>query len=326
MRLLSCVLLLYLIACSYDQAVPESLLLNTSAENKNLTEIRLIINNSNQNNTLEKFEKNTLVSEVQAKYNHNKFTLFAYQLQNAKYETLLSHDSDLLILDPDDASFSKKQINELQQKKTVLAYLSIGEAEDYRDYWRSYWQRGDPDWLHAENPEWKGNYKVRYWYPEWQKIIEQYTAEILLQGYSGLYLDVIDAYEYWEYENEANARQLMIDFVKKISLFARAINPSALVFVQNGEELLSDSEYLSIIDGIGREDVWFNDDRRVSAEDTQQVISYLDSAKSANKIVLIIDYPTEKKKRCEVIKNSQQRGFLAYTPTRELDKVVSVTC
>jgi len=253
-------------------------------------------------------------------------TLFVYQLQNARYEKLFDMKADLLIVDPDDASFSHNKLEQLTEKKTVLAYLSIGEAEDYRDYWRSYWKRGDPEWLHAENPDWKGNYKVKYWFPEWQRIIEQYIAEIMIQGYSGLYLDVIDAYEYWEYQHEPNTRQLMIDFVKKIKLLVQEINPAALVFVQNGEELFSDDSYLKTIDGIGREDVWFDDDARVSEDETEKVLLYLDLARSANKSVLIIDYPSDKKKRCEVRAKAQEKSYLAYTPTRELDKVVIVNC
>ncbi len=253
-------------------------------------------------------------------------TLFVYQLQNARYEKLFDIKANLLIVDPDDASFSRNKLEQLTEKKIVLAYLSVGEAEDYRDYWRSYWKRDDPEWLHAENPEWKGNYKVKYWFPEWQRIIEQYIAEIMIQGYSGLYLDVIEAYEYWEYKHEPNARQLMIDFVKKIKLFVQEINSSTLVFVQNGEELFSDDSYLKTIDGIGREDVWFDDDARVSEDELEKVLSYLDLVRSANKTVLIIDYPSDKKKRCEVRAKAQEKRYLAYTPTRELDKVVSVNC
>ncbi|MCP4231664.1 MAG: hypothetical protein GY771_16155, partial [bacterium] len=112
---------------------------------------------------------------------------------------------DLVIIDAyyDDTILTPAQINSLQEKpdgkrRKVLSYLSIGEAEDYRWYWTSDWSSGNPDWLGPENPNWPGNYKVRYWDPEWQAIIFEYEDKILDAGFDGVYLDIIDGYEYWE--------------------------------------------------------------------------------------------------------------------------------
>ncbi len=86
--------------------------------------------------------------------------------------------------------------------RLVLAYMSIGEAEDYRYYWRDSWRPGHPSWLDRENPDWKGNYKVHFWDSDWQSIIfgndGSYLKKILDAGFDGVYLDLIDAYEYYE--------------------------------------------------------------------------------------------------------------------------------
>ena len=87
--------------------------------------------------------------------------------------------------------------------RLVVAYMSIGEAEDYRWYWKPEWAADPPSFLDAENPDWPGNYKVRYWDPEWRKIIYYgedgaYLQKILDAGFDGVYLDIIDAYEYYE--------------------------------------------------------------------------------------------------------------------------------
>ncbi len=58
--------------------------------------------------------------------------------------------------------------------KTVLAYVSIGEAEDCRWYWDSAWENDPPEWLGPENPEWEGNYPVKFWYPQWVEIVMSY--------------------------------------------------------------------------------------------------------------------------------------------------------
>jgi cysteinyl-tRNA synthetase, unknown class len=86
--------------------------------------------------------------------------------------------------------------------RLIICYMSIGEAEDYRSYWDASWKTSPPPWLEAENPDWAGNYKVRYWDPEWQAIIYGSSAacldRIMVAGFDGVYLDIIDAYEYFE--------------------------------------------------------------------------------------------------------------------------------
>ena len=123
---------------------------------------------------------------------------------------VVSTNYDLLILDlffTPDSQFSAGEIEELRTKanggrRLVIAYLSIGEAETYRYYWQPGWHPGNPAWLDAENPDWPGNFKVRYWDPEWQKIIygndNSYVKKILDAGFDGVYLDIIDGCEYYE--------------------------------------------------------------------------------------------------------------------------------
>jgi cysteinyl-tRNA synthetase len=82
--------------------------------------------------------------------------------------------------------------------------MSIGEAENYRYYWQESWynKKDRPPWLLKENPYWEGNYKVQYWDPEWQAIIiggeDSYLNKIIAAGFDGVYLDIIDAFEYFE--------------------------------------------------------------------------------------------------------------------------------
>ncbi len=93
-------------------------------------------------------------------------------------------------------------------KRLLIAYVSIGEAEDYRYYWQSQWNTDRPIWLDDENPDWPGNYKVRYWEEDWQKIIygnnNSYIKKVLNAGFDGCFLDVIDAYEFFEAKTQDN--------------------------------------------------------------------------------------------------------------------------
>ncbi|MCK4783235.1 MAG: endo alpha-1,4 polygalactosaminidase [Desulfobacteraceae bacterium] len=93
----------------------------------------------------------------------------------------------------------------MAQKKDRLVecpYMSIGEAEDYRYYWQTGWKEGNPAFLDKEDPNWKGNFYVRYWDTDWQKIIygndNSYLKKILDAGFDAVYLDLIDAFEYFE--------------------------------------------------------------------------------------------------------------------------------
>ena len=122
-------------------------------------------------------------------------------------EKVCATNFDLIITDLffyDDLAFTADDVNRLRQKKNggkrmVVCYMSIGEAEDYRFYWQSGWKKGSPEFLDKENPDWAGNFKVKYWIPSWQDIIlNQYLPKILDAGFDGVYLDIIDAFEYYE--------------------------------------------------------------------------------------------------------------------------------
>ena len=117
---------------------------------------------------------------------------------------------DLLIMDlyfHDGTIFTASEILQLKNKanggkRILLSYMSIGEAEDYRYYWQTSWNTTKPTWLNSVNPNWPGNYKVQYWNSEWQSIIygndNSYVKKIIDAGFEGVYLDIIDAFEYYE--------------------------------------------------------------------------------------------------------------------------------
>jgi len=153
--------------------------------------------------------------------NYNVTTLadaqnFLYIINSENYSSkqdfitsVSATDFDIIIMDlfHNDYVYTSSQINELKVKKNggnrlVICYMSIGEAEDYRFYWDSSWKTGNPTWLDRENPDWEGNYKVRYWEDDWQDIIltgdDSYLGKILAAGFDGVYLDIIDGFEYFE--------------------------------------------------------------------------------------------------------------------------------
>ena len=131
------------------------------------------------------------------------------QMLNAMKQT----NYDVIIMDAffqeggNNTGWTAAEINQLKTKlnggkRLVIAYMSIGEAEDYRYYWKTEWNNKRPAWLENLNPQWPGNYEVKYWNPEWKQIItgnsSSYSQKILDAAFDGLYLDIIDGFEYWE--------------------------------------------------------------------------------------------------------------------------------
>ena len=121
--------------------------------------------------------------------------------------TLKDTNYDLLVIDAtfDGLRFlKKKDIKKLKikangGKRLVLAYLSIGEAEDYRWYWKRWWWKFvKKDLLGPENPYWEGNYLVKYWKGLWKRIVRIYIRKIMRAGFDGVFLDKVDSYETWE--------------------------------------------------------------------------------------------------------------------------------
>lgn len=265
---------------------------------------------------------------------------FVYQLQNVDLAAMGQTRFDLAIIDysrdgSDEQRYTAAQIARLKNspggRKLVLAYMSIGEAEDYRWYWRRSWDanrdgrpdRGAPSWLGPSNPEWRGNYKVRYWDPSWQAIVRGYVDRLLAAGYDGMYLDIIDAYEYWEPGGpgrpaRATARRDMVDFVKNITAHARKKDPDFGVFPQNGEGLAVYPDYLRTVNGIGKEDFLYDGNRRQPAEETAYSARYLDRFKAAGKPVLVTDYTTRRATTDDFYRKAEAKGYVPYATRRDL--------
>jgi cysteinyl-tRNA synthetase len=134
----------------------------------------------------------------------------AYTTKTNFISALNATNYDVILMDyffNENLEFTVDEINSVKTKhnggsRLVISYMSIGEAEDYRYYWNSDWKENPPVWLEGENPDWPGCYEVRYWDTTWQQIIfgnpDSYLDKILSKGFDGVYLDIIDAFEYFE--------------------------------------------------------------------------------------------------------------------------------
>lgn len=264
---------------------------------------------------------------------------WVYQLNGIDPRAIAASGFDLAVVDHSadgsaEAAFSPGALDMMKRKpdgspRIVLAYMSIGEAEDYRFYWREEWSRGPPSWLDAENPDWPGNYKVRYWDPNWQSLIfgspDAYLDRILDAGFDGVYLDIIDAFEYYE-DRRPSAEAEMVALVRRIAEYGRARRPGRSFYVipQNGEMLLAHPEYLETVDGIAKEDLfWGYDGIEAPTPDNERDFSvgFLGRAAAANKIVLTVDYPIAADFVGDLYSRARGLGFVPYSTVRDLDRI-----
>ena len=222
--------------------------------------------------------------------------------------------------------------------RKAIAYLSVGEAEDYRAYWNPKWDAdhdgkpdaGAPAFLLAQNPEWKGNYRVKYWQTNWQQIILADVDKIMAAGFDGVYLDIVDGFETFERdgknflddrpnpETKQSYRRDMVDWVKAIAARARKNNPAALVIPQNGTQLLAHADFLGTVDAVGVEDLFTNGDKLQPAAETKNILSFLAPMVAAHKPVLDIEYPKSKERRAHVREKAAAQGFVWLTTDRQL--------
>jgi cysteinyl-tRNA synthetase len=266
---------------------------------------------------------------------------WGYQLQQVDPDLVADSPYDLMVIDyardgSAERAFSRSEVMAMKRKpdggsRIVLAYLSIGEAEDYRFYWNRTWQASPPSWLGEENPDWPGNYAVHYWDPEWQSLIAggpgAYLDSIMAAGFDGVYLDRIDAFDVSDPAfSRVRRMQLMVDFVSSIAAYARTVRPGFIIVGQNAEELLSYPGYASAIDGVGKEDLFFGldgDGTLNSKGELRASLTPLQKFLASGKPVFLIEYVDTADARALAHKNAEALGVPLFIGSRELDDVRS---
>ena len=263
-------------------------------------------------------------------------------------QALAESGRDLVVIDYSYTSgrfekWTRQEIEKIRGGKKgrkVVSYISIGEAENYRAYWRPVWDRdndgrpdkGAPSFLLPINPGWAGNYRVKYWDPAWQKIVLLMIDEIILQGFDGVYLDIVDAFEGFEYnpannkwvkgrinpETGLSYREEMVSWVGKIAEHVRARKGDFLVIPQNGAQLLEHDGFVSRISAIGIEDLFTEGNKKRDLESVALILKFLEEARKEGKPILLIEYPTVKSLRDYSIAAAKEQGLILLLTDRSL--------
>jgi cysteinyl-tRNA synthetase len=244
----------------------------------------------------------------------------------------------------------------------VIAYIDIGEAEDWRWYWT--WSKGWdclsprpadwPDYIITCDPDgWTGNYPVAYWDPTWKDIIiygkhtgdsaerdyHSVIDEVIIDGFDGIYLDWVEAYEDTEVMRAAQANSLdpadeMIAFIREMRVYARSIDPDFFIIQQNAFSLIDGHpELLEVIDAISQEAIWYdgvatddwNDpngyDQVNNPSYSQKIMDYLNYYLSAGLPVFDCEYAL--KNADAAYSNALRQGYRPYVTRRSLRRLAT---
>jgi cysteinyl-tRNA synthetase, unknown class len=264
---------------------------------------------------------------------------WGYWLSSFELSGVVAAPHDLMVIDSEisanrtfEREHTPSEVARMKRRpdgspRILLAYLSIGEAERYRPYWRQAWYDPStkPAWLGQENRRWAGNFAVQYWNPEWQQLIfgtpESYLDRVLAQGFDGIYLDRADAFFEWQ-KSRPSARADMASFIARLSDHARARNPQFLVVLQNAEELLDEGPVLDAIDGIAKEDLLYGVRRAEESnkpDDVAWSVQLLQMAQRAGRKVLVVEYLKDPAKMAAAATRILEEGFVPYFAPRRLN-------
>lgn len=229
---------------------------------------------------------------------------WAYYLKDPVLLAIETAPFSLFVIDVENENtvFTKEQISKLQKTKKVFAYLSLGDAEDYRSYWKPLWNQKKPKWLGNEHPLWKGNFSVQdLLNKEWLEITKQQLDHVISVGYDGIVISGLGL-------PDSNK------FLTKIQEYLKSKKSSLKVYVQ--DYIYADSK---LIDGVVKQGLIYNIDGS-SSKATQQELKELLKYKNEKKEILVVEYVTGEKWE-QAKKIIQKYEFSGYSGPLELNVI-----
>jgi cysteinyl-tRNA synthetase len=320
---------------------------------------------------------NTTLEEVSPGERLAAVRSWGYQLQGLDVDTAARQPVDLLVIDEqfehtrgnEGAAAALRQLKQKPdgQRRLVLSYISIGEAEEYRPYWHKNWVMDAaagaqvppvegaapkapaaetmatspaapafvprvpspeaPSWLGPENPDWRGNYRIRYWDPDWQALMfgspEAAIDRLIAAGFDGVYLDRADVYSFWSVDHPT-AKADIAHFVQRLSEYAKAKSPGFLIVMQNAEELLGNKPLRAALDAVAKEDLLYGVEgsgKPNSPEDIKSSINALKRAQRDSLPVFVVEYLDDPATITASRALIESEGFIATFNRRALDSL-----
>ena len=215
----------------------------------------------------------------------------------------------------------------IDRGKTLLGYISLGEAEQVRDYFE---EDNAQNILIPKNKSWKGSYFVDVRSPLWAKrVIEDIIPAILHKGFNGIFLDTLDNPPSLERDDPKKYKG-MTEAAANLVKAIRLNYPDIKIMMNRGYELLP---YVGdIIDMELGESVYadYDFDKKeyglVEDELYKTQLEFLNKAKKDNPELKIysLDYwdPDDRAGISKIYAEQRKNGYSPYVATVELNKII----
>ncbi len=253
---------------------------------------------------------------------------------------------DLVVIDHNSIlherrSGERKAITALQSKpngerRLVLGYLSMTEAEQRRSYWHSEWQATAidkrPNWLLEENPQRRGNWRVNIANSGWHSALygteDSLIDRLLAAGFDGVYLDpgsLLDtAWLSQPVADRSEAEWQLSELVARIATYARLQHPRFIVMLDDAESLIDRTPVVSAIDIAVKHDLLFGRNatgRANRQDDIDATIKGLNRVARAKRPVFVVEHLADPALSMTARQRIGELGYVAAISTVAKDTV-----
>lgn len=250
---------------------------------------------------------------------------WAYYLKNPNLQAINTSLVKTIIMDMDvrRTPIGSADIAKIKQNnKTAIAYISAGEAEEYRGYWSQL--QGKPDWIGPQNPLWRGSYVVTdLMNVQWLGIVKAQVDLAINTGYDGMMLAGLSQYRD---KSDERTKTNIANLIEALSQYAKQKRPGFIVVAQDVEFLADNSRMVNAIDGVIKQDLIYswkaNGDSgpKNPPDQVARSIEQLRTLKNAGKTVLVVEYVGGDAYQ-SAKQQLQAEGFFPYSAPRELNAI-----
>lgn len=210
---------------------------------------------------------------------------------------------DYLVVDPDNIAVVDKKF---------IAYLSVGEIESYRKYYKFI----KKDWIIGENKNWN-TYIADTSNRGYLKFLESLVDSLYQKGFSGIFLDTLDSYQ-MVVKDKAEQKSFEDGLVSFITNIKKRY-PDFFVITNRGFEIIN-NETKNYIDAVVAESLYtsydFQSKRYINQtkDGKDWLLSQLNRVKSYGIDVIVIEYTNNKElnRRRELAKKILDLGFFPF--------------
>jgi uncharacterized protein (TIGR01370 family) len=215
----------------------------------------------------------------------------------------------------------------LEQRKTVIGYISLGEVEQHRSHYAAVERDGI---LLDRNPNWPDSRLVDVRDPRWtRRVVEELVPRILHKGFHGIFIDTLDNPADLERRDAARFKGMTAAAANLVKAIRRHY-PAIYIMVNRAYEILPeiDGEIDAVLGESVRSEIDFaaNIYRRTDPSSYGKQVEWLNAARRRRPALKIytLDYwrADDLAGIARLYAEQRKNGFIPYVATRQLDRIV----